>query len=224
MGSTDFAKNKLQDLMFRGQSATINGKTLSWSAAPTLYVGLVGGADLPGQGAALRSAAYAAGKYAWPAAPNGRLYKATTAGTTGASEPVWPTADGGTVTDGTIVWTEQTRALGSAAPPEPSGGAYARQAWTCSLAKVMGCNLAASAGASSGGTGIISNLDQVLFPVATAAWGPIWGICMFDAATAGNALYFAALTVPKVVGASDQLAFAAGAANASYGAITVTLV
>lgn len=33
------------------------------------------------------------------------FHVATTAGTTGASEPAWPTAPGATVTDGTVVWT-----------------------------------------------------------------------------------------------------------------------
>ena len=36
---------------------------------------------------------------------NGHLYQCTTAGTTGSTQPAWPVS-GGTVTDGTAVWTD----------------------------------------------------------------------------------------------------------------------
>ena len=38
--ASDFMENTFVDVMFRGQNATINGKTLTWSAAPTLYFAL----------------------------------------------------------------------------------------------------------------------------------------------------------------------------------------
>jgi hypothetical protein len=41
----------------------------------------------------------------YPSAPNGYGYKVITAGTSGATEPVWPTTINNTVADGSIVWT-----------------------------------------------------------------------------------------------------------------------
>ena len=40
-----------------------------------------------------------------PITKNGRKYICTTAGTSGASEPTWPTTVGNTVVDGTVTWT-----------------------------------------------------------------------------------------------------------------------
>ncbi len=51
------------------------------------------------------STAVASGKYVRPLTLNGKRYECTTAGTTGATEPTWPTVVGNTVADGTAVWT-----------------------------------------------------------------------------------------------------------------------
>ena len=53
--------------------------------------------------------AYGLGAVIRPTAGNGHLYKCTTAGTSGASQPTWPTLPVATVTDGTAVWTEASR-------------------------------------------------------------------------------------------------------------------
>jgi len=51
------------------------------------------------------STAYALGDAARPVTRNGYVYEVTTAGTSGASEPTWPTTPGNTVVDGTVTWT-----------------------------------------------------------------------------------------------------------------------
>ena len=49
--------------------------------------------------------------YRAPTTPNGFAYEVTTAGTTGATEPTWPTTIGATVTDGTVVFTCRRAAI-----------------------------------------------------------------------------------------------------------------
>ncbi len=49
--------------------------------------------------------AYVVGGFVIPGTANGHYYKCTTAGTSDATEPTWPT-DGTTVTDGTVEWLD----------------------------------------------------------------------------------------------------------------------
>lgn len=49
--------------------------------------------------------AYAENDQVMPVTENGLVYYASTSGTTAATEPTWPLIIGGTVTDGTVVWT-----------------------------------------------------------------------------------------------------------------------
>ncbi|OFV99015.1 MAG: hypothetical protein A3H28_07995 [Acidobacteria bacterium RIFCSPLOWO2_02_FULL_61_28] len=50
--------------------------------------------------------AYALQKLVQPTTPNGRYYRVTVAGTSGSTQPTWPTTDGGTVSDGSVTWKE----------------------------------------------------------------------------------------------------------------------
>ncbi len=77
---------------------------------------------------------------------------------------------------------------------EVSGGGYARQAATFS---------APSAGATS-------NAADITFPTATANWGTITHVALFDAATGGNMLFWGALTTSKAVNTGDVLKILAG--------------
>lgn len=53
---------------------------------------------------------YALGERVVPATRNGYVYIVTTAGTSGSAAPTWPTTDAATVTDGTVVWTNEDTA------------------------------------------------------------------------------------------------------------------
>jgi hypothetical protein len=94
-------------------------------------------------------------------------------------------------------------ALYTAAPGEAgggtevSGGSYARQA--------------VATGASSGWlnptAGATENSATITFPTATADWGTVVAVGLFDQLTGGNLLFFNSLTANKIVQNGDSFRF-----------------
>jgi hypothetical protein len=95
---------------------------------------------------------------------------------------------------------------------EVSGGSYARVAVTSSLANWAGTQAAASTVASSGTGGTTSNNAAITFPAPTANWGTVTSFAIMDASTAGNMLFYGALTTSKTINSGDAApSFAAAA-------------
>ena len=76
---------------------------------------------------------------------------------------------------------------------EVSGGGYVRKAVTFSVSGNLATNSAA-----------------VEFDVATADWGTITDIAVFDASTGGNQIAYATLTTSKTIATGDVLRVPAG--------------
>ena len=74
---------------------------------------------------------------------------------------------------------------------------------------------------TTGGWGLssqtISNVAAITFPAATANWGTITHVAIFDAATSGNMLMYSALDSSVIINSSDTFEFAAGALNIQLG-------
>lgn len=83
---------------------------------------------------------------------------------------------------------------------EVSGGSYARKTVTF--------------GAPS--NGVTSSNADVTFDTATANWGTITHIGLWDSLTTGNLLYHTALDIPKVIDTNDIF-------KINSGALTVTI-
>jgi hypothetical protein len=99
---------------------------------------------------------------------------------------------------------------------EVSGGSYARVAVTRALADWSGTQAPASTTASTGTGGRTSNNAAVTFTTPTGSWGTVthWGL--FDAATAGNLWFHAALTASQVINSGDPVEFAADALGVTW--------
>lgn len=82
---------------------------------------------------------------------------------------------------------------------EVAGGSYARVGMTNNATNFP----AASGGAKSNGVAIT-------FPAATAAWGTVVAMGVFDAGSGGNLLAWGALTTSKTISNGDTASFPIG--------------
>jgi hypothetical protein len=85
-------------------------------------------------------------------------------------------------------------ATAQACGTEVSGGSYARQAITSSLANWAGTQGAGTTSAStnsSGSSGTTSNNAAITYPAPTANWTTITTFCLMDASSGGNELVYA---------------------------------
>lgn len=96
-------------------------------------------------------------------------------------------------------------ALYTAAPSDSGGGTEVSGG---SYARLTVANNATNWPAASGGAK--SNGTALTFTTATASWGTVVAFGIFDAATAGNLLYWATLTTNKVIDNGDTAEFAVG--------------
>ncbi len=76
---------------------------------------------------------------------------------------------------------------------EVSGGSYARQ----SFASTISGNAA-------------SNTSAIEFPTATASWGTVGWVAVWDNLTSGNLLFHGALTASKTIASGDVFRIPAG--------------
>jgi hypothetical protein len=145
-----------------------------------------------------------------PATPNGRMYRCTTAGTTASGEPSWPTTAGGTVADGTAVWTEMTpdfEAGTNLTEVSTSGTAYARAAVAASLANFAGTQGLTTTTASTGTTATTANNGVINYVAPTANWGVVAAMVTASSlagALSTDATTYQFLTTPKTINNGDS--------------------
>ena len=83
-----------------------------------------------------------------PVARNGYVYKATTAGTSAATAPTWPTTVDDTVTDGTVVWTCEAASAWTPTYGQSGLNLAAMRGWEMKFAKLTDNETFSSDGAS----------------------------------------------------------------------------
>lgn len=105
----------------------------------------------------------------------------------------------------------------TAAPTDVGGGTevtgnnYSRLSVAASLANFAGTQAAASTTASTGTGGTTSNNGVLTFATPSGSWGTVTSFGIYDAASAGNLLFYGTLTISKTINSGDTVTFPAAA-------------
>lgn len=94
---------------------------------------------------------------------------------------------------------------------EVSGNNYSRVSVTRDLVNWAGTQGSGTTVVSSGTGGATSNNSIITFPVPSASWGTVTHFGIFDAATAGNLIFWGQLTTPQEITLNNNVSFAPGA-------------
>lgn len=86
---------------------------------------------------------------------------------------------------------------------EVSGGSYARQ-------QIVQADASWNAPTNVGGAQTITQVNAINWPTATASWGTVTHVGVYDAVTGGNLLMVMALVQSKTIGSGDSYSFPAG--------------
>ena len=92
---------------------------------------------------------------------------------------------------------------------EVSGGSYARE--QVGPGDANWANTAGGSGAVNSGTGgLTDNLADITFTTASASWGTVSHVAIWDAVSGGNMLFHGSLTASKTIDNGDTFKFAIG--------------
>ena len=70
--------------------------------------------------------------------------------------------------------------------------------------------------ATAGGNGQTSNSSTITFATPSGTWGTVTHFGIFDAASAGNLLFWGSLTISKTVNQGDTVSFPAGSLTVTF--------
>lgn len=193
---SNFFINTIIDQVFRGQP--------SYTPANT-YAGLL----LASEGVHATSTVYPAASYMTVEASDltYHLYYTVAGGTSASSAPTFPGTANETISDGTITWVEQNSVLkanGAAVSEVTIGyGAYGRPTFASTLADWAGTQGSGTTTPSTGTSGTTTNNVAITYPAPTANWAAapsiIWAVALFDAASGGNLIAWAPVTLPTTI-------------------------